>query len=258
MLTATNLSQVVYIPKEEHDDPHEPPQQQDLEGSTKINHTLYSNGYTIMPTPNSSQKLEYIYQHFQENEKVHDSNPNLATGEIDNTLYPHINNNIEYWLFKDVIDSYYFDSQLKMILYVIKIVTQEHNMYKNIKLLHHAHTPLITLHNMSIIWKIQCSSTQYTLMKWMHHYLLWIPPHHVNIILVLIRQIQTIPWKINPTPYHQGEFISKENINTEMFLIILISNIMILIMVMHSLSQTNVQHFYNKNYKILTGVNIIP
>ena len=44
---------------------------------------------------------------------------------------------------------------------------------------------------------------------------------------------------------------SKVNIHTEMFLVTLTSNIMILIMVMHSLSQTNIQHFYNKNYKIL-------
>ena len=56
--------------------PHELPQQQDLGDSTKIDHTLYSH---------SSQKLEYIYQHFQENEKVHESDPHLATGEIDNT-----------------------------------------------------------------------------------------------------------------------------------------------------------------------------
>ena len=66
-----------------------------------------------MPTPNSSQKLEYIYQHFQENKKVYESDPNLATDEIDSTLYPHINNDIEYGLFKDVIDSYYLDSQIK-------------------------------------------------------------------------------------------------------------------------------------------------
>ena len=67
----------------------------------------------LMPTPNSSQKLEYIYQHFQENEKVHESDPNLATGEVDNTLYLHITNNIEYGLFEDVINSYYLDSQIK-------------------------------------------------------------------------------------------------------------------------------------------------
>ena len=58
-----------------------------------------------MPTPNSSQKLEYIYQHFQENEKVYESDPNLATDEIDSTLHQHINNNIEYGLFEGVINS---------------------------------------------------------------------------------------------------------------------------------------------------------
>ena len=110
---AINHSHVVYIPKGEHDNPHEHPQQQDLEGSTNIDHTLYSHADTIMPTPNLSQKLEYIYQHVQENKIVHESDPNLATGEIDNTLYPHINNNIEYGLFEYVIDSYYLDSQIK-------------------------------------------------------------------------------------------------------------------------------------------------
>ena len=45
--------------------------------------------------------------------KVYESDPNLATDEIDSTLYPHINNNIEYGLFEDVIDSYSLDSQIK-------------------------------------------------------------------------------------------------------------------------------------------------
>ena len=104
---------MVYIPKGEHDDLDELCQQQDLEGLAKIDHTLYSHVDIIMPTPNSSQKLEYIYQYFQENEKVYESDPKLATDEVDSTLYPHINNNIEYVLFKDVIDSYYLDSQIK-------------------------------------------------------------------------------------------------------------------------------------------------
>ena len=33
--------------------------------------------------------------------------------ETDNTLYPYINNDIEYGLFEDVINSYYLDSQIK-------------------------------------------------------------------------------------------------------------------------------------------------
>ena len=104
---------MVCIPKGEHDDPHELPQQEDLEGSTEIEHTVYSHADTITSTINSFQKLDYIYQHFQDNEKIHESDSNLDSSEIDNTLYPHINNDIEYDLFKDVIDSYYLDSQIK-------------------------------------------------------------------------------------------------------------------------------------------------
>ena len=104
---------MVYIPKGEHDDPHELPQQQELEGSTEIERTLYSHTNTISPETNSFQKLNYIYQHFQDNKKIHESDPNLVSYENDNTLYPHINNDIEYGLFEDVIDSYYLDSQIK-------------------------------------------------------------------------------------------------------------------------------------------------
>ena len=70
--------------------------------------------------------------------------------------------------------------------------------------------------------------------------------------------IKTVLMTINPTPYHQKESISKVNIHTKMYLAMPTSNIMILIMVMHSLSQTNIQHFYNKNYKTLIGVHMIP
>ena len=59
------------------------------------------------------QKLDYIYQHFQDNEKIHKSDPNSVSSDTDNTLYPHINNDIKYGLFKDVIDNYYLDSQIK-------------------------------------------------------------------------------------------------------------------------------------------------
>ena len=47
----------------------------------------------------SFQKLEYIYQHFQDNKKIYESDPDAARYETDNTLYPHINNDIEYGLF---------------------------------------------------------------------------------------------------------------------------------------------------------------
>ena len=104
---------MVYIPKGEHDDSHELPEQQELEASTEIEHTLYSHTDTISSEANSFQKLDYIYQHFQDNQKIHKSDPNLARYENGNTLYPHMNNDIEYGLFEDVISSYYSDSQIK-------------------------------------------------------------------------------------------------------------------------------------------------
>ena len=102
-----NHNQVLYIPNGEHDDPHELPQQQDLEGSTEIEHTLYSHTDSISPKMDSFQKLEYIYRHFQDNKKIYESNPDAAWYETYNTLYQHINNDIEYGLFEDVINSYY-------------------------------------------------------------------------------------------------------------------------------------------------------
>ena len=59
------------------------------------------------------EKLEYIYKHFQGNEKIHGSDPNTVTQVPDNTLYPHTNNDIEYSLFEDTIDSYYLGNQIK-------------------------------------------------------------------------------------------------------------------------------------------------
>ena len=52
ILADNNHNQVVYIPEGEHDDPHELPQQQELEGSTEIEHTLYSHTDTTSPETN--------------------------------------------------------------------------------------------------------------------------------------------------------------------------------------------------------------
>ena len=104
---------MVYIHKGEHDDPHGLPQQQDLEGSTEIEHMLYSHTDSSSSEIDSFKKLEYIYQHFQDNERIYESDPDAVRHETDNTLYPHINNDIKYSLFEDVINSYYLGSQIK-------------------------------------------------------------------------------------------------------------------------------------------------
>ena len=51
-----NHNKVVYIHKGEHDDPHGIPQQQDLEGSTETEHTLYSHTASSTPKIDSFKK----------------------------------------------------------------------------------------------------------------------------------------------------------------------------------------------------------
>ena len=63
--------------------------------------------------PEEIEKLEYIYQHFQDHEKVYEFDPQIATEPIHDTLYPQLNNDIEYRLFENIIDSYYLDSQIR-------------------------------------------------------------------------------------------------------------------------------------------------
>ena len=56
----------------------------------------------------------YIYQHFQDSEKIHqiDTDSDLLTTE-DDSLYLYVNNDIEYGLFEDLVESYHLDSQIK-------------------------------------------------------------------------------------------------------------------------------------------------
>ena len=134
---------------------------------------------------NSFQKLEYIYQHFQDNKKIYESNHDLARYENDNTLYPHINNDIEYGLFEDVINSYYLDSQIKDDFKCDQECytdTQEKQQHQPLTPCTHAYNH-ITQHINNLedpIQQIHC-----TLRKRMHHYLQLILPHHVVIISLM-------------------------------------------------------------------------
>ena len=110
---------------------------------------------------------------------IYESNPNLASYENDNTLYPHINNDIEYGLFEDVISSYYLDSQIK------DDFRCDQNSYTNTQQKQQDEPLTSCTHACDILHNI--STTQHknihcTIRKWMHHYLQLIPPHYVIII----------------------------------------------------------------------------
>ena len=108
-----NHNKVVYIHKGEHDDLPGCPVQQYLEGSIETEHTLYSHTGSSSPEIDSFKRIEYIYQHLKDSKKIYESDPDTVRHKTDNTLYPHINNDTEYGLFEDIINSYYLDSQIK-------------------------------------------------------------------------------------------------------------------------------------------------
>ena len=89
-------SQVIYINNGDHDNPHELPQNE-LEGCDISQNTLYSHHVDLAKDSDEFEKLHYIYQHFQDSEKMHqkDSESELTTTD-DDSLYPYVNNDIEY------------------------------------------------------------------------------------------------------------------------------------------------------------------
>ena len=79
---------MVYINKGEHKNPHGLPHEQSM-GLIEIDHTLYSHMNTESTTFSALEKLEYIYAHLQDNEKIHKSDPGTVIQVPDN-IYIHI------------------------------------------------------------------------------------------------------------------------------------------------------------------------
>ena len=111
MAQAINI-RIIYINKGEHDNCHELPKE-NSEGSLNANNAVYTYIESTSTLPEEIEKLEYIYQYFQDCEKIHEIDPHLLTEQIDDTVYPQINNDIKYGLFENIIDSYYLDSKIR-------------------------------------------------------------------------------------------------------------------------------------------------
>ena len=103
---------MVYINKGHHDDPHGLAKDNSEVSQYNVHHD-YAHIDILPKMPEEIEKLEYIYQHFQDHEKVYESYPQVTTEPIHDTLYPQMKNDIEYGLFENVIDSYYLDSQIR-------------------------------------------------------------------------------------------------------------------------------------------------
>ena len=170
---------MVYINKGDHDDPHGLPKD-NLESSQDILYHDYTHVDIPPKMPEEIEKLEYIYQHFLDHKKVYESDQQVTTEPTHDTLYPQMNNNIEYGLYENVIDSYYLDSQIRDDFQCTKscytYYTTASTLYPNppcthtYDIFHNSLTPELTVH----------SNKHCIPMKQMHHYLLQIQPHSVH------------------------------------------------------------------------------
>ena len=104
---------MIYISNGDHDNLHEPPHIES-EGCDISQNTLYSHQINLTKESDDSEKLFYIYPHFKDSEKIHQMEPESdPVTTDDDSLYLYVNNDIEYGLFEDLVESYYLDSQIK-------------------------------------------------------------------------------------------------------------------------------------------------
>ena len=85
---------MVYINNGEHDNPHELPKES-AEGSLDTIYTDYTHTDIPPKLPEEIEKLEYIYQHFQDHKKIYETELHITREQTDDALYPQINNDIE-------------------------------------------------------------------------------------------------------------------------------------------------------------------
>ena len=176
-------------------------------------------------------------------------------GPDDDSLYPYINNDIEYGLFEDTVDSYYLDSQIK------------DDFQCNQDCYTHQQESTIDDHSISythaynhIVQQIQDlpdSTQQHTLHSMEENASLFTNNSATPCDFNITNQ-NSVTDNTNDTNIFQAlnnlAFIHKANKNTETHLANQIYNTTILTIKTYLHSQINTLHYYNKNYKIHIGV----
>ena len=76
---------MVYINKGEHNNPHLLPKE-NSEGFLNADNAVYTHTESTTTLPEEIEKLEYIYQHFQDCKKIHEIDPHLLTEQIDDVV----------------------------------------------------------------------------------------------------------------------------------------------------------------------------
>ena len=172
----------------------------------------------------------------------------------DDSLYLYVNNDIEYGLFEDIVDSYYLDSQIKDNFQC------DHDCYSQYRDLTNDNYSNACTHDYNHITQSTQDLTDSTQQNTLHsmeenassfaddtdtHCDFNITDHTSDTQTQMIH-IQVSCQNILP-------FTRKENTHTETFLAMHTYSTMTLTIKIPLHSETNIPHYYNKNYKIHIG-----
>ena len=173
----------------------------------------------------------------------------------DDSLYPYVNNNIEYGLFEDIVDSYYLDSQIKDDFQCDHDCYSQH---RDLTLDGYSNTCTHDYHHITQSIQDLSDSTQQNNLHSIEENVSSFADDTTTLCDFSIVDHHSNMENTNNTPVilYQNTlaFTHKENMHTEILLVNQTYNIMTLTIKTPSHLQTNTWHYYNKNYKTHIGI----
>ena len=173
----------------------------------------------------------------------------------DDSLYLYVNNNIEYGLFEDIVDSYYLDSQIKDDF---QCNYDCYSQYRDSTNDNYSNACTHDYHHITQSIQDLTDSTQQNTLHSMEENVSSFADEtdtHCNFSITdytLDTDIEMIHIHVS----HQNipAFTHKGNTYTETLLAMHTYSTMTLTIKTHLHSETNIPHYYNKNYKIHIGI----
>ena len=173
----------------------------------------------------------------------------------DDSLYPYVNNKIKYGLFEDIVDSYYLDSQIKDDFQCDHDCYSQHRDLTNDR---HYNTCTHDYHHITQSVQDLTDSTQQNNLHSIEENTSFLQMILILIVTLALQIIiQTRKTQITHTHVSYQNIppsTHKENMHTETLLAIHTYSTMTSTIKILSHSETNIWLYYNKNYKIHTGI----
>ena len=173
----------------------------------------------------------------------------------DDSLYPYINNDIKYGLFEDIVDSYYLDSQIRDDF---QCDQDCYSQYMDPTNDDHSNTCTHDYHHMVQNIQDLTDNTQQNNLHSMEEHTSSFTDDTDTHCDYSISDHTSDTENVNEThtdfAAKYPTIYSQRNMNTETPLVMHTYSTMILITKTYLHSETNILHYYNKNYKTHIGI----